>query len=204
MSLQWAQRASYSIGDTQNHLGPERFARMEPSGSLRLAGARVVHGSDWPIDPFDTFLALKVGVTRSGDPTNPHSAASLSPVFEGRINADPGLSRADVLHGITRNAARQLRLDDVVGSIEVGKFADLIVLERNFLQVPEEELGRNKVLLTMVGGKAVMAKDAFAGLVATAQAATNRRAQVLSLNGSTGHSIPAAVKGAPHGDGHRH
>ncbi|OYT86641.1 MAG: hydrolase [Burkholderiales bacterium PBB6] len=204
MSHQWAQRASYSIGDTQNHLGPERFARMEPSGSLRLAGARVVHGSDWPIDPFDTFLALKVGVTRSGDPTNPHSAASLSPVFEGRINADPGLSRADVLHGITRNAARQLRLDDVVGSIEVGKFADLIVLERNFLQVPEEELGRNKVLLTMVGGKAVMAKDAFAGLVATAQAATNRRAQVLSLNGSTGHSIPAALKGAPHGDGHRH
>ena len=82
MSFQWAQRAPYSIGDTENHLGPDRFARMEPSGSLRRAGARVVHGSDWPIDPFDTFLALKVGVTRSGDPLNPHSAASFAPVFE--------------------------------------------------------------------------------------------------------------------------
>ena len=95
MSFQWAQRAPYSVGDTEQHLGAERFARMEPSGSLRRAGARLVHGSDWPIDPFDTFLALKVGVTRSGDPQNPHSAASLSPAFEGPINADPGLSRDD-------------------------------------------------------------------------------------------------------------
>jgi predicted amidohydrolase YtcJ len=97
MSFQWAQRAPYSIGETENHLGAERFGRMEPSGSLRRAGARIVHGSDWPIDPFDTFLALKVGVTRSGDPGNPHSPASLAPVFEGRINADPALTRDDVL-----------------------------------------------------------------------------------------------------------
>ena len=111
MSFQWAQRAPYSIGDTENHLGAERFARMEPSGSMQRAGARVVHGSDWPIDPFDTFLALKIGVTRSGDPTNPHSAASFAPIFEGPINADPALSRDDVLRAITVNAAHQLRLE---------------------------------------------------------------------------------------------
>ena len=204
MSFQWAQRAPYSIGDTENHLGAERFARMEPSGSLRNAGARVVHGSDWPIDPFDTFLALKIGVTRSGDPTNPHSAASFAPIFEGPINADPGLSRSDVLRAITMNSAHQLRLDKVVGSVEAGKFADLIVLERNFMSVPEEELGRNRVLLTMVGGKVVMALDAFANALSDQQRALNGRARVLSLHGSTGHSIPTDAKGAPHGDGHRH
>jgi len=204
MSFQWGQRAPYSIGDTENHLGADRFARMEPSGSLRKAGARIVHGSDWPIDPFDTFLALKIGVTRSGDPTNPHSAASLAPIFEGPINADPGLSRTDVLRAITMNSAHQLRLDNVVGSVEVGKFADLIVLERNFMSVPDEELGRNRVLLTMVGGKVVMALDAFANALSDKQRALNDRARVLSLRGSTGHTIPTDAKGAPHGDGHRH
>lgn len=206
MSFQWAQRAPYSIGDTENHLGAERFARMEPSGSLKRAGARIVHGSDWPIDPFDTFLALKIGVTRSGDPTNPHSAASLAPIFEGPINADPALSRDDVLAAITVDAAHQLRLEKQLGSIEAGKFADLIVLERDFLSVPDEELGRNRVLLTMVGGEVVAALDAFAGSVPQPRAALNARARVLSPRGSAGHAIPASVAGAPHGhgDGHNH
>ncbi len=206
MSFQWAQRAPYSIGDTENHLGAERFARMEPSGSLRRAGARIVHGSDWPIDPFDTFLALKVGVTRSGDPLNPHSAASLAPVFEGPINADPALTRDDVLAAITVNAAHQLRLEKQLGSIENGKFADLIVLERDFLAVPDEELGRNRVLLTMVGGEVVAALDVFANAVTPQRTALAAKARVLSPRGSTGHAIPSNVPGAPHGhgDGHNH
>lgn len=206
MSFQWAQRAPYSVGETENRLGPERFARMEPSGSLRRAGARVVHGSDWPIDPFDTFLALKVGVTRSGDPGNPHSAASLAPIFEGPLNAEPALSRDDVLAAITVNAAHQLRLEKQVGSIETGKFADLIVLERDFLTVPDEELGRNRVLLTMVGGQVVAALEGFAGTVAPQRQALSAKARVLSPRGSTGHAIPASVPGAPHGhgDGHNH
>lgn len=206
MSFQWAQRAPYSIGDTENHLGAERFARMEPSGSLRRAGAHIVHGSDWPIDPFDTFLALKVGVTRSGDPLNPHSAASLAPVFEGPINADPALTRDDVLAAITVNAAHQLRLEKQLGSIENGKFADLIVLERDFLAVPDEELGRNRVLLTMVGGEVVAALDVFANAVTPQRTALAAKARVLSPRGSTGHAIPSNVPGAPHGhgDGHNH
>lgn len=197
---------SRAIGDTENHLGAERFARMEPSGSLQRAGARIVHGSDWPIDAIDTFLALKIGVTRSGDPTNPHSAASLAPIFEGPINADPGLTRDDVLAAITVNAAYQLRLERQIGTIETGKLADLIVLERDFLTVPDEELGRNRVLLTMVGGEVVAALDAFAGTVAPQRAALSARACVLSPRGSAGHAIPANVPGAPHGhgDGHNH
>jgi hypothetical protein len=97
-----------------------------------------------------------------------------------------------------------LRLDNVVGSVEVGKFADLIVLDRNFMSVPDEELGRNRVLLTMIGGKVVMALDAFANALPDAQRALNGRARVLSLRGSTGHAIPTDAKGTPHGDGHRH
>ena len=163
MSFQWAQQAPSTVDGTSDHLGVERFARMEPSGSIARAGGRVAYGSDWPVDPLDEFLALKIGVTRSGDPQNPHS---YGPDYAGRLNAEPALSRADVLRTITLNAAEQLKLDAVVGSLEAGKFADLIVLDKNFMQVPEDALGRNKVLLTMVGGKIVWAKAPFVGQVA--------------------------------------
>jgi predicted amidohydrolase YtcJ len=163
MSFQWAQQAPSTVDGTSDHLGAERFARMEPSGSIARAGGRVAYGSDWPVDPLDEFLALKIGVTRSGDPQNPHS---YGPDYAGRLNADPALSRADVLRTITLNAAEQLKLETVVGSVEVGKFADLIVLDKNFMQVPEETLGRNQVLMTMVGGKVVWAKVPFVGQVA--------------------------------------
>lgn len=175
MSFQWAQQAPSTVDGTSDHLGAARFARMEPSGSIAHAGGRVAFGSDWPVDPLDEFLALKVGVTRSGDPTNPHS---YGPKYAGRLNADPALSRAEVLRSITLSSAEQLKLDAVLGSVEVGKFADLIVLDKNFMQVPEEELGRNDVLLTLVGGKVVWAKAPFLGLAphVVSQAVTSRSA----------------------------
>jgi predicted amidohydrolase YtcJ len=176
MSFQWAQQAPSTIDGTSDHLGAERFERMEPSGSIAHAGGRVAFGSDWPVDPLDEFLALKVGVTRSGDPTNPHS---YGPKYAGRLNADPALSRAEVLRSITLSAAEQLKLEAVLGSVEVGKFADLIVLDKNFMQVPEEELARNDVLLTLVGGKVVWAKAPFLGLApnVVSQTVTSRSAQ---------------------------
>jgi predicted amidohydrolase YtcJ len=176
MSFQWAQQAPSTVDGTSDHLGAARFARMEPSGSIAHAGGRVAFGSDWPVDPLDEFLALKVGVTRSGDPSNPHS---YGPKYAGRLNADPALSRAEVLRSITLSSAEQLKLDAVLGSVEVGKFADLIVLDKNFMQVPEEELGRNDVLLTLVGGKVVWAKAPFLGLApqVVSQVVTSRSVQ---------------------------
>lgn len=176
MSFQWAQQAPSTVDGTSDHLGAERFERMEPSGSIAHAGGRVAFGSDWPVDPLDEFLALKVGVTRSGDPTNPHS---YGPKYAGRLNADLALSRAEVLRSITLSSAEQLKLDAVLGSVEVGKFADLIVLDKNFMQVPEEELGRNDVLLTLVGGKVVWAKAPFLGLApqVVSQVVTSRSVQ---------------------------
>ena len=196
MSFQWAQQAPYSLGATENHLGPDRFGRMEPSGSLHNQGARVAFGSDWPIDPFDELLALKVGVTRSGDPTSPNS---FGPDFAGKINADPGLSRATALRAITMNAAHTLRLESKVGSIEVGKLADLIVLERNFMTVPEEELARNQVQLTMVGGRIVMGKAPFDTLAGSASAARTLSTTRLNLRAAVGHAVHPGK-----GDGHAH
>lgn len=56
---------------------------------------------------------------------------------------------------MTIRAAEFLRVERYVGSLEVGKFADLIVLKNNLIDASEDMLGQNEVLLTMVGGKIV-------------------------------------------------
>ena len=55
----------------------------------------------------------------------------------------------------TLNAAYSLRQDAVTGSLETGKFADLIVIDRNLLQIAPERIAKTRVLLTMVGGRIV-------------------------------------------------
>ena len=68
------------------------------------------------------------------------------------------MPRAAVLRAATMNAAYTLRQEGQVGSLEVGKLADLIVLDRNFFQIPDEEIADIKVLQTVVGGKVVAPK----------------------------------------------
>lgn len=148
MSYQWSIPAPNSVTGAKNYLGPERFERMEPFDKLEAAGVRVVYGSDWPVDRMDYWLALKAGVTRAG-------GRDSVPEFKGRLNAAPGLFRKSALRSITIDGAWAVHAEKDVGSIETGKLADLIVLERDFLTIPEDELAENRVLLTMVGGKIV-------------------------------------------------
>ena len=147
LSMQWEKPAGDTMGLT-NYFGPERMKILEPGGLLAAAGARITFGSDWPVDLLDEWFALKVGVTRTNAP-------DALPEYHGRLGDDPGLSREDVLRAATINAAYELHADDVTGSVEVGKFADVLVLDRNPLKIPAEEIANVKVLETVVGGRTV-------------------------------------------------
>jgi predicted amidohydrolase YtcJ len=147
LSMQWEKPAGDTLG-LNNYFGPARMKIIEPAGFLAAAGARVAFGSDWPVDKLDEWFALKVGVTRTNAPDAPAE-------FKGRLGEDPGLSREQVLLAATINAAYELHQDDVSGSLAVGKFADLVVLDRNPLKVPAEEIAKTQVLETVVGGQVV-------------------------------------------------
>ena len=147
LSMQWEKRAGDTMGLT-NYFGPERMKILEPAGLLAGAGARIAFGSDWPVDELDEWFALKVGVTRENAPTAP-------PEYHGRLGEDPGLSREAVLRTATINAAYELHEDEVLGSVEVGKFADVIVLDRNPLKIASEDIANVKVVETVVGGRTV-------------------------------------------------
>jgi predicted amidohydrolase YtcJ len=155
LSFQWEKQAPDTMEGAREYLGPARFKYIEPAGFLAGAGARIAYGSDWPVDPLDEWFALKVGVTRTNSPQPDHK-------YAGRLSEDKGLSRHEVLRAITMNSSYELHQDQSTGSLEVGKLADLIVLDHNFFDIPAEQIADIKVLQTVVGGRVVFQSDQFA------------------------------------------
>jgi predicted amidohydrolase YtcJ len=148
LSFQWGKPAGDTIEGVRDSLGPRRHALIEPAGVLAAAGARIAFGSDWPVDPLDEWFAMKVGVTRTAAP-------GASPEHSGRLGPDPGLPLPTVVRAMTLGAAYTLGQDREIGSLEVGKLADLIVLDRNVFQIPPEDIPSTRVLMTVVGGTTV-------------------------------------------------
>ncbi|WP_006240922.1 amidohydrolase [Mycolicibacterium tusciae] len=112
------------------------------------SGGRISLGTDWPAAGyFSTYKPLdsiQIGVTRQliGKP----DAEVLAP-------ADQRLSVAEAVHANTLGAAYQIRLDALVGSLEVGKLADLIVLDKNILEIDPHDIHQAKVTMTMMNGQ---------------------------------------------------
>jgi predicted amidohydrolase YtcJ len=124
----------------------ERAERFWPNRDLLDAGALMAAGSDWPVMPRpDPWLGIEGMVTRR-DPGG---------VFPGSLWPEQGLDLATVLEIYTTNSARAMGIDGVAGSIEVGKSADLAVLDQNLFQVPPEDLADTKVLTTIFEGRLV-------------------------------------------------
>ena len=148
LSFQWEKPAYDTIEGAKDSLGPKRWPIIEPAGWLAEKGARIAYGSDWPVDEFDEWFALKVGVTRE-------AREGVPARYAGRLGKDPGLSAAQVIKAITVNSAYELHEDRYIGSLEVGKFADLIVVDRDVIHIPPRQIAGTKVLRTVVGGRIV-------------------------------------------------
>jgi len=152
LSFQWEKPAPDTLSGLQGYLEPARYDIIEPAGYLEQAHARIAYGSDWPVDPLNEWFALKVGVTRTNSP-------EAGPQFAGKLGTDPGLSRATVLRAITFNAAYTLGQEKELGSLEAGKLADMIVLDKNFMTVESEDIAQIKVVQTVVGGRLVYNRE---------------------------------------------
>jgi predicted amidohydrolase YtcJ len=152
LSFQWEKQAPDTVDNLEKYLGPARYKLVEPAGFLADAGARIAYGSDWPVDPLDEWLALKVGITRTDIPT-------AAPEYLERLGEDKGLSRQEALRAITMNSSYELHQDTDTGSLEPGKLADLIVLDRNVMEVPVDQIAETEVMQTVVGGRIVYSAD---------------------------------------------
>ncbi|KAL1853927.1 hypothetical protein Daus18300_011669 [Diaporthe australafricana] len=207
LSFQWAQPSATWEPLTFNTMGPDRVQYLEAFVDIAAGGRPVIYGSDWPIDPLDEFLALKSAVTRQGDPENSHSPASHGAPFNTSTFPGKKMERESALRAITIEAAKFLRADSSIGSLEVGKVADVIILERNYFEVPEEEIARQKVLLTMLGGEVLYVADgvSFGEDVMPKFPNTNTTsADVKNVGGFAGRSMSEQAKALRAQVGRRH
>ncbi len=132
-------------------MGTERAERFWPNRDLLAAGTLMSGGSDWPVIPNpDPWNGIEGLVTRR-NPSGEFGDARLWP--------EQALDLATTLEIYTINGARVMQLGDVTGSVEVGKSADLIVLERNLFDIPADEIADTKVLTTYFEGQPVYERN---------------------------------------------
>ena len=128
-------------------LGSERLKGAYAWRSLRLTGVVIPCGSDAPVESVSPLLGIYAAVTRQG--VNGEPAAGWSP--------EERLPRSEAVRGFTVWPAFASFTEPVLGTLEVGKWADLVILDRDVMQIPAAEILATRVVTTVVGGAVVFA-----------------------------------------------
>jgi predicted amidohydrolase YtcJ len=123
-------------------VGAERANRIDPSASFKKAGARFAYHSDSPVSPYGPLRYISEGAARVWQ-LPPQKI--LGP--KERVSVD------DAIRAVTINAAYQLMADDKIGSLEVGKLADFVILDKNPRKTAAEQIANIQVKETWVGDK---------------------------------------------------
>lgn len=129
------------------YMGKERAEKEYPIKSIMDAGVTVSVASDYPVTPPDTpnLVAVYVGVNRIG--TDKDTSRLLGP--EERVSVE------EMLKASTINVAYQLKAENIIGSIEVGKQANLVVFEKDITKCPPIDIYPTEILMVMVDGEIV-------------------------------------------------
>ena len=129
----------------EKRIGKERCRTTYAFKSLLEGGAKLALGSDWMVAPLDPFTGIHAAVTR----------ATLDGKNPGGWYPEQKLSLEEALRGYTIDAAFAEFAEKEKGSIEAGKMADLVVLDRDLFATPPEGIKDVKVAMTIAGGKIV-------------------------------------------------
>lgn len=140
-----ATHATSDMNMAEDRVGPERVKGAYAWRKLLDAGAVIANGSDFPVELANPMFGLYASVSRQ-------SRAGLP---EGGWYGSERLNREETLHSFTLAAAYAAHQEDRLGSLEPGKWADFIVVDRDFFDIPESEIDDIQVLQTWVGGQLV-------------------------------------------------
>jgi predicted amidohydrolase YtcJ len=150
----WAAHEAQMDELTIPFLGEPRWTWQYPFGSLLRHGAMLAMGSDWPVSTADPLEEIHVGVNRKMPADYPYRVEN-DEVFL----PDERVDLPTAIAGFTIGSAYVNHLDGETGSIEEGKYADLIVLDRNLFEHPMDEISSAHVQVTYVEGERVFASD---------------------------------------------
>jgi predicted amidohydrolase YtcJ len=141
----WAYADTYITKLTEPFLGAQRSRWLYPIGSVARSGAVIACGSDWSVSSMNPLEAMQVAVTRrgledgAGEAWRPEELVDLQ----------------TILAGYTINGAYLNFQERQTGSIETGKAADLMVIDRNLFDIATAQIHQAKVLLTLLNGKEI-------------------------------------------------
>lgn len=141
----WACTSRYVTELTAPFLGPERMRTMYPFGSLLRAGAPLAFGSDWTVSTPDPLEIVETAVRRATP-----DARDAEPFLPAEA-----LDLEAALAAATLGSAYVNFLEQETGSIEEGKLADLVVLDRDLFACEDNRVADARVLLTLVDGEPV-------------------------------------------------
>ncbi len=169
MTGQWAQRDAWSVDGIEGYVEADRMDNMYPARDIIAGGGVVAQGSDWTVTDLLPWSAIEQFVTRTGE-DNPARA-----IYPGALNGKTGIALAQAYRASTIGVAYQLHQEGVTGSIEVGKWADMIVVDDDpfFVAGVSDELAKEKAALPAAQQALTGARDAV-GTAEQALAAAQR------------------------------
>jgi predicted amidohydrolase YtcJ len=147
-----AMQATHATSDknmAEDRVGPERILGGYAWRRMLDAGVVIANGSDFPVELSNPFHGLYASVTRQGRDGEP----------AGGWYADQALTRAETLHSFTLGAAYAAHQEDRLGSLEPGKWADFIVIDRDYFECPASDIDDIVVLETWVAGKKMFDRE---------------------------------------------
>lgn len=144
---------SYPDEDTLDvwarNLGPDRASRAWVWKSIAQHGGHYTFGSDWPVVTLNPWEGIQTAVTRQTSDGKP----------PGGFVPSQKLTVAQAVEGYTIEAAYAGHLEKTEGSLETGKVADVIMVDKNVFEIDPHTINKTKVVLTIVGGKIVYEAD---------------------------------------------
>jgi predicted amidohydrolase YtcJ len=136
---------SYNVGSIKPALKPETWDRMYANRSRWDAGIRLVNHTDAPAATLWPWWGMEASITRSV-PGKPE---------KGTMGKEHALTLEELIEAYTINVAWSLHYEEVTGSIEEGKYADMIILNHNLFEIPETKIHETEVQKTIFKGKVV-------------------------------------------------
>lgn len=147
----WAYRDKYVSDLTEPILGKERCKRLYQINSVYKSGAMIIGGSDWTVTTANPLEAIQVAVTRCALNEGPEKA----------FLPEESIGLSEILAAYTINGAYIGHWEKESGSLEPGKSADLILLDKNLFEIPPTQIHKTKVLWTIFKGRTVHRDIAF-------------------------------------------
>lgn len=194
MTGQWAQRDGWSVDGIVGYVEPDRMDNMYPSRDIIAGGGVVAQGSDWPVTNLLPWAAIEQFVTREGQ-VNPAKA-----IYPGTLNGIGGIELAQAYRASTIGVAYQLHEEGVTGSIEVGKYADMIVVDADPFwiagvsdQLADARRGLAEAQQRIGGERAAADADAQALTLARGTHETAERARATAGTAARGAAKKAAT-----------